>query len=281
MAQPVTLSYCAEQVRRYDHDRYMTAIFAPAAVRENLFALYAFNIEIAKVREAVTEPLIGRMRLQWWRDTLDRLFAGETVAHAVAAPLGQAIRVASLDRMAFEQLIDAREADLEDAPPKDMRALEAYAEDTGAPLLDLAFQLAGASVADPEAARLAGTAWSLTGLLRAVPFHARYRRIYLPEDVLAAHAVRIQRLLDLKPGEGFTDAVRTIGERAYELLRDLPGRVGGVPRVARSPALIASLSRYYLHDLERCGWDPFVLERRPPRPLLVGRLALRAALHGY
>jgi phytoene synthase len=281
MAQPVTLSYCAEQVRRYDHDRFMTAIFAPAAARENLFALYAFNIEVAKVREAVTEPLIGRMRLQWWRDALDRLFAGETVAHAVAAPLGDAIRAASLDRMAFERLIDAREADLEDTPPKDMRALEAYAEGTGTPLLALAFQLAGASAADPEVARLAGTAWALTGLLRAVPFHARHRRIYLPEDVLAAHTVRIQRLLDLKPGPGFADAVRTVGERARELLRDLPGRIGGVPRAARSPALVASLSRYYLRDLERRGWDPFVLEQRPARPLRVARLAWRAALRGY
>jgi phytoene synthase len=281
MAQPNSLSYCAEQVRRYDHDRFITAIFGPAAARENLFALYAFNIELAKVREAVTEPLIGRMRLQWWRDTLDRLYAGETVAHAVAAPLGEAIRAASLDRTAFGRLIDTREADLEDAPPKDMRALEAYAEGTGAPLLSLALRLAGAENADPEAARLVGTAWSLTGLLRAVPFHARQKRLYLPEEVLAANTVRIQRLLDLNPGEGFTDAVRAVAERARTLLKDVPGKIRNIPKAARSPALIASLSRYYLQDLERSGWDPFVLEQRPARPFLVGRLALRSALNGY
>jgi phytoene synthase len=281
MAQSNALSYCAGQVRQYDHDRFMTAIFAPTAARENLFALYAFNIEIAKVREAVSEPLIGRMRLQWWRDTLDRLYAGETIAHAVAAPLGEAIRAASLDQAVFERLIDARETDLEGAPPKDMRALEAYAEGTGAPLLALAFRLAGAADADPEAARLIGTAWSLTGLLRAVPFHARQRRLYLPQDVLAANAVRIQRLLDLKPGEGFADAVRAVAERAGALLQGVPGKIGGVPRAARSPALIASLTRYYLRELERSGWDPFVLEQRPAPPLLFGRLALRAALYGY
>jgi len=281
MTQAAILSYCAEQVRRYDHDRYLTAIFAPTAARENLFALYAFNIEIAKVREAVTEPLIGRMRLQWWRDTLERLYSGDTVAHAVAAPLGDAIRAISLDRSAFERLIDARETDLEEAPPRSMQALETYAEGTGAPLLALAFQLAGAPAADPEAARLAGTAWSLTGLLRAVPFHARQRRLYLPADVLAAHGVRIQRLMDLKPGEGFTDAVRTVGAQARELLRDLPPRISTVPKAARSPALLASLSRYYLRDLERCDWDPFVLEQRPARPLIAARLALRATFHGY
>jgi len=91
----------------------------------------------------------------------------------------------------------------------------------------------------------------------------------------------VVRALDLKPGEGFTDAVRTVGERARELLHALPDAIGGVPKAARSPALIASLSRRYLRDLERCGWDPFVLEQRPAWPLLVAGLAVRAALHGY
>jgi phytoene synthase len=61
------LSAVAELVRRHDRDRYMTALFAPAARREALFALYAFNYEIARVREAVTQPTLGQIRLQWWR----------------------------------------------------------------------------------------------------------------------------------------------------------------------------------------------------------------------
>src|ERR1700748_3706006 len=108
-----TLSYCAEQVHSFDHDRLLTAIVAAPAGREHLFALYAFNIELAKVREVVTEPLIGQMRLQWWRDTLDRLYAGEIVAHEVARPLQAAIQVCGVVRSAFDPLIDAREFDLE------------------------------------------------------------------------------------------------------------------------------------------------------------------------
>src|ERR1700733_8722419 len=119
----------------------MTAIFAPAAAREHLFALYAFNIELAKVREIVSEPLIGQMRLQWWRDTLDRLYAGETIKHEVARPLGEAIAAAAVPRAAFDPLIDAREFDLDMVPPADLTALLAYAEGTAAPVLSIALQV--------------------------------------------------------------------------------------------------------------------------------------------
>lgn len=277
-----SLSYPVEQVRKFDHDRFMTAIFAPAPERENLFPLYAFNIEIAKVSEVVTEPLIGRMRLQWWRDTLDRLYAGEAVAHEVARPLGVAIAAAQLDRDHFDRLIDAREFDIDRTPPADFATLRSYAEGTSAPLLALALQVTGAGrTAAADIARSIGTAWALTGLLRAVPFHARQRRLYLPQDRLMDHSVRTQGLFDLKPTPGLAEVVRDIGLYARELLDEAPRVLSGVSKAARSPALIASLARYYLADLERAGWDPFVLERRKQRPLLIGRLGLRALIRGY
>ena len=122
------LSYPAEFVRRYDHDRFITAIFAPPRAREHLFALYAFNIEIAKTGEIVSESLIGQMRLQWWRDVLERLYTGGDVAHEVARPLGAAIRECGLPEAAFHRLIEAREFDLERQPPPDLAAMLRYAE---------------------------------------------------------------------------------------------------------------------------------------------------------
>jgi NADH dehydrogenase [ubiquinone] 1 alpha subcomplex assembly factor 6 len=67
------LSYCAQQLRRLDPDRYLTALFAPDRRREGLFALYAFNLEVARAREAVREPMMGLIRLQWWRDALEEI----------------------------------------------------------------------------------------------------------------------------------------------------------------------------------------------------------------
>jgi phytoene synthase len=275
------LSYCAEQVRQFDHDRFLTVIFAQAAVREHLFALYAFNIELAKVREVVTEPLIGQMRLQWWRDTLDRLYAGETIAHEVARPLGAAIAAGGIERAAFDLLIDTREFDLEKLPPADLDALLAYAEGTGAPLLAVALKIAGAGAGSAETARLAGRGWALTGLLRAVPFHARRHRLYLPADRLEAAGVRISRLFDLKPEPGLRDVVRAVGEQAVADLAAARRLVGRLPRAARSPALLIVLGRMYLKDLERAGWDPLVLEMRQPRRLSAARLGLASVLGAY
>jgi len=102
------LSYAGEQVRRFDHDRFMTTIFAPPASREHLLALYAFNLEIAKVGEVVSEPLIGKMRLQWWRDALDRLHAGERVAHARGGTPRRRDRGVSPAAGPLDRLIDAR-----------------------------------------------------------------------------------------------------------------------------------------------------------------------------
>jgi NADH dehydrogenase [ubiquinone] 1 alpha subcomplex assembly factor 6 len=275
------LSYCAQQVRQFDHDRFLTTIFAPAPVREHLFAFYAFNIEVAKVREVVTEPLIGQMRLQWWRDTLDRLYAGATVAHEVARPLQTAIKAGGIARSAFDPLLDAREFDLEKSPPADLAALLAYAEGTGAPVLAIALQIAGGRTDTAEIARSAGRGWALTGLLRAVPFHARQHRLYLPADRLAEAGVRVSRLFDLKPEPGFCDVIRIVGEQARADFAAARKLVGRLPRAGRPPALLIELGFMYLRDLERAGWDPVALERKPPRRLAAARLALASLVKGY
>ena len=274
------LSYCAETVRTYDHDRYLTAIFAPATSREALFALYAFNLEIAKTREVVTEPLIGRMRLQWWRDALDTLYAGGTIAHEVASPLGVAIQAGRLERATFDRLIDAREQDLEDAPPPDFVALEAYAEGTAAPLLELAMQaaLGGAPLAVEErhAARHVGIAWALTGLARAAPFHARQGRSYLPEDRMRAVGASVARLYEFKPEPAMFVVVREMADRASSHIEQARAMTGDVRPVARSPLMTAELAGLYLNDLARSRWDPFSPNLRRGRPLSALRLALRA-----
>src|SRR6476661_6084406 len=77
------LSPVAALVRHHDRDRFQTVLFAPAARREALFALYAFNYEIARVRESVTEPMLGQIRLQWWREAVDAGYAGTLPRHHV------------------------------------------------------------------------------------------------------------------------------------------------------------------------------------------------------
>src|SRR5579862_6081013 len=97
-------------VRAHDRDRYQTALFAPAGRREALFALYAFNYEVARIREIVTQPMLGQIRLQWWREAIEAAYAGGPVRpHEVAAPLTTVIRGGALTREYFDRLIDMRE----------------------------------------------------------------------------------------------------------------------------------------------------------------------------
>src|SRR5438105_4762920 len=170
----------AALVRRHDRDRYQTALFAPAERREALFALYAFNYEIARVREIVTQPMLGQIRLQWWREIVDAAFAGAPArSHEVAGPLAAAIGGHRLTRVHFDRMIDTRERDLADEPPATLTALEDYAEGTSATLLRLALEVLGATEpAAREAASEVGIGYALSGLLRAMPFHATAGRQY-------------------------------------------------------------------------------------------------------
>src|SRR5918997_5524748 len=88
----------AEFVRRHDPDRFLCALFAPAARRDALFALIAFNHELARAREAARNPMAALIRLQWWRDAVEEAPAGKAARrHEVAEPLARAIRGAQLD----------------------------------------------------------------------------------------------------------------------------------------------------------------------------------------
>ena len=70
------LSLCAQEVRRHDWDRYLFTLFAPADVREDLFTILAFNTEIARIPDMVSEPLLGQIRLQWWQDSINKIYEG-------------------------------------------------------------------------------------------------------------------------------------------------------------------------------------------------------------
>ena len=101
------LSSCGELVRRGDPARFRAALFAPPVGREGLFALYAFNLELARVAPMVSEPMLGEIRLQWWRDSLDMIFEGGRVRrHEVVEPLSAVVRAATLPRAPFDADVD-------------------------------------------------------------------------------------------------------------------------------------------------------------------------------
>ena len=268
------LSSVGALARAADYDRYLSAVFAPAARREALFALIAFNHEIARIPEAVSEPMLGRIRLQWWREVLDAAYVGApTRRHEVAVPLADAIRACALDRAPFDALLEAREADLEEDGPADLAALERYAVGTGGALTELMVRASGADSGPAlEAGRQVGTAWALVGTLRAAPHAAAQGRVTLPADLLTQAGIAAE---DLRAGRGlerFTAVAEPVAGRAAELLAAARQTRRAVPRAGRSVLLIARLADLYLVRLRRAAWDP-----RDPR-MACGPLRKQAAL---
>jgi phytoene synthase len=263
--------HCAREVRRLDRDRYLCALFAPADRRAALFALCAFNLEVARVRESVSEPLLGEIRLQWWRDTVAEVYTSSPRQHPVALALAEAVAAHDLSRDLFDRLIDARAFDLSDEPPQDLAALEAYADATAATLVQLGCEVLGSrSAATQAAARHVGIAWALTGLVRAVPFHAAHRRLYLPQDLLDRAGVDTEDVFRHRASPGLAAVVEQVLATAERHLVEARAQRAEVPRAILAALLPAAIADLHIARLRRSGCDPFAagLEVSGPRRLL-------------
>src|SRR5471032_875599 len=154
-----SVGFCAELVRAHDFTRYASTLFVPAAKRRALLAVYAFNVEISRVREQVSQPLPGEIRLQWWTDMLAGVGHGGVEGNPVAAELLDAIRDWNLPVERLSRLIDEHQFDLYNDPMPTMTALEGYINGTASALFSLGAGIAGAQSDEIEhLARHAGLA---------------------------------------------------------------------------------------------------------------------------
>ncbi|MEP9388433.1 phytoene/squalene synthase family protein [Mesorhizobium sp. KR9-304] len=196
-------------VRVADRDRYLAALYAPEDKRADLLALYAFNAEIAGVRDRVSQALPGEIRLQWWRDVIAAKEVSAGAGHPVAGALLEMIKRRSLPEQAFQNYLDARIFDLYDDPMPTRADLEGYCGETAAAIIQLSsLVLDGAAAArSTELAGHAGCAQAITGLLRLLPLHRRRGQCYVPKDILAAAGTSPEEFL---AGDGGPNAVRAV-----------------------------------------------------------------------
>ncbi len=199
----VSVADCAALVERGDPERFRSAMAAPpGSARDGLMALYAFNLEIARAGYVVSEPMLGAIRLRWWADAVDEIYAGLAPrAHEVCGPLAAAIRGSGLPRGPFEAMIAAREWDCGREGFADPGALEGYLEATAAGLMWLAAVHLGAPAGAEAVVRDAGRAAGAAGFLRALPkFAALGRRALPPGEAVAALAQAGLGLAGAGPG---------------------------------------------------------------------------------
>jgi len=245
-----------------DPDRYASALFAPPRARDDLFALYAFNTELARIGEQVSEPQLGEIRLQWWRDALDRAAADEITGHPVVDAIGRTARRCALSRANLAGLIDARSFDVSTKIMPDAGALATYLANTAGALLLLAAEITSAGSRDVEPAALepvantAGAAYGLTGLMRAMPFHAARGRVDLPSDALLRHGTSPIRLLAGDMSEGLGELLGEMRGKAKDALRGVLPQIAALPPATRAAFLPLALVAPYLAALQKQP-DPF------------------------
>jgi phytoene synthase len=238
----------AAMVRRHDPDRFLTALFATPDRRDALFALYAFNHELARARVVASEPPLALIRLQWWREVVE----GEAKRHEVATPLSEAIAAGRLLPRDLLPMIEAREA-------------EAYGDfetmqDWRAWLLMGAGGLAVAAArtlgaADPEPARAFGAAYGVAGVLRATGLLAAQGTCLLPRDALACHGLSVEAFIDNPGSPAARAALKALVGEGQAFLVQAKRRT--LPRAAVAAVLPAVLAR---RDLAQ--WPAVEVPRR-------------------
>lgn len=249
------LAECQETVRRFDPDRYFAALFAPEEQRPLLFALYAFHHEVARAAELAREPMVGAIRLQWWREAVEAARDGRPRAHPASLGLAELFARAGPPQEWFDTVIDAREFDLGAESFADMAALETYAADTSGALMRIAAHVLDVDADSDQIAREAGIAFGLAGILRAIPFQAARRKLYLPADLLEAEGLSAAAIFAGREVAKLTRVVRQVA--ACTRSHNVAARALPRPRRAFAAVLPASLVPLYLKRVTRPGFDPF------------------------
>src|SRR5882724_103305 len=225
--------FCAELVRSHDFVRYASALFVPASQRRALLALYAFNVEVSRVHEQVSQPLPGEMRLQWWTDMLAGVEHGGVEGNPVAAELLLVIRTWRLPVERLSRLIEEHQFDLYNDPMPTMAALEGYINDTSSALFSLAAGIAARPSEEVEhLARHAGLAQGMARVMAALPLDASRRQLFVPQQLLESHGCGIEEVFAGKQTPKLRAALdQLLGEArghlktAYALVADVPPQV--------------------------------------------------------
>ena len=278
---------CLSMLREGDRDRYLCALLMPHRHRGPVAALFAFNMEIARIRDAVSEPMVGEVRLQWWKDLIEGQAHGDPGGHPVASALLRAIDDHALPRQTLTNMIEARRFDLYDDPMPDRNTYEGYAGETASALIQLSVQIlcSAESRTSAQAAGHAGVAQLTAGLLLLLPRHCARGQLYIPAEILQAAGVDRDAFLTGEDATGTEHALLAfvaLGREHLRLAREAANAIAPDCLAAFLPVATADMffaragetgrghASHTAHSAAMAPSDPF-LERGAQTALLKSR----------
>lgn len=226
-----SFAHTAEALRKGDRDRYLSTLVLTGAHRDAVTALYAFNADVASIRERVSDPAPGEIRLQWWSDALEGEGHGAVRQNPVADALLDTIARYNIPAGTLLRLIGARRFDLYDDPMPDLESFEGYAGETVSTLYQLAAMILndGETVETGDAAGHLGVAHAMIGHLRAFGYVSSQGRIVLPWSIMAANGVGEDEIFSGRASEGVVEALGQISELAADHLAKAEVAINGLP----------------------------------------------------
>nr|XP_060466914.1 NADH dehydrogenase (ubiquinone) complex I, assembly factor 6 isoform X1 [Panthera onca] len=250
--------YCMELLRKRDYEGYLCSLLLPADSRSSAFALRAFNVELAQVKDSVSEKTIGLMRMEFWRKTVDDIYSDNPPQQPVAIELWKAVKRHNLTKRWLMKIIDEREKNLDDKPYRNIQELENYAENTQSSLLYLTLEILGVKDlhADHAASHI-GKAQGIVTCLRATPYHGSRRRVFLPMEICMLHGVSQEDFLRQNQAKNVRDVIYDIASQAHLHLKHARSFHKSVP-VKAFPAFLQTVAlEDYLKKIQQVDFDIF------------------------
>lgn len=263
---------CADIVRTSDYDRYLTVLYAREEDRPHLFALYALNVELARIPTIVSEPMLGEIRFAWWREAIEDIAQGRVRQHPVIEALSETLTQKDLPQPLFETMIEARIKDIYTPSPANIQDLEHYSIDTAGALMALALHCVGEE--REELCRHAGAANALIGALRGLAFQADLKHFPLPEGEIDP--------AQIYKGE-ITADVQVMAEKIVGRARDCLDLAKRASKPLSRRAMPVAMPLVFLEqDLKRLAKRDFTKKEEPATPSALARhwLLFRAAVLG-
>ena len=249
-------AYCEDRVRAADKDRFLASLFAPAEARRHLFALYAFNAEIARVREVVRTPMAGEIRLQWWRDALSGVDHGGVGGNPVAAALLAVIDAHGLPRARFMAFIEAHRVALYDEPLATAGDLTAHFDATSGALIGMARAILGGETPFDALTQAAGRAEGLTAMV-TLQSSGGSPLTLVPREMTEKAGVTTEDIAARRDGPALRRMTGMLAGLARDYLRHAEAQSRGLSRVERAALLPLALVPRRLDALARAGNNPF------------------------
>ncbi|XP_029360330.1 NADH dehydrogenase (ubiquinone) complex I, assembly factor 6 isoform X1 [Echeneis naucrates] len=269
--------FCLELVRSRDYDGFVSSLLLPEEARRSSLALRAFNVELAQVKDSVSQKTIGLMRMQFWKTAIDEMYRDEPPNQPVTAELWRAVRKHYLTKRWLLKVITEREKDLDDRAYRNLQELEGYAENTQSSLMYLLLECLGLkNVHADHAASHIGKAQGIVTCLRATPYHSSRRKVYLPMDICMLHGASQEDFIRGSREQHVRDVVYDIASQAHVHLQHARSFSHSVPAAAMPAFLQTVVLEDYLQRIRKADFDVFHPSLKNRNPLLPIQLYLRS-----